>query len=72
MYAKHSNPSTLAPRMNQPINRKIEEKVCNEHKMCLVFCLQFLFKTLLALVTNKPITRLSDFISTQKGMYFVM
>jgi hypothetical protein len=31
------------------------------------FFLQFLFETFLAPVTNKPITRLSVFISTQKG-----
>jgi len=67
MYAKHSNPSSLAPHMNQPINRKRDEKMFNEHKVCLVFCLQFLFETFLAPVTNKPITRLSVFISTQKG-----
>jgi len=30
---------------------------------------RFLFETFLAPVTNKPITRLSDFISTQKGIY---
>ena len=34
-----------------------------------LFCLQFLFETFFAPVTNKPITRMSDCISTQKGMY---
>ena len=37
-----------------------------------LFCLQFLFETFLAPVTNKPIPHMSDFIGTQKGTYVFM